>query len=114
MTFPKGRKNPNAGRPPGSPNRSTDRAREAIAQLIDNNADRLMGWLEAVAADNPKDAINAWLAVCEYHVPKLARQELVGKDGEALTINLLRLSDNPQALEDLRLQMNQKTVIEKI
>ena len=105
MAFPKGKPNPNAGRPAGSCNRSTDKAREAIAQLIDGNADRLMGWLEAVADENPKDAINAWLSVCEYHIPKLARQELVGKDGAPLTINVLRLGDDPEALEKARLQL---------
>ena len=59
MAFPKGKPNPNAGRPAGATNRSTDKAREAIAQLVDANADRLMGWLERVAKDDPKAAIRA-------------------------------------------------------
>ena len=47
--------NPN-GRPKGVPNKATTKAREAIAQLVDGNADRLVGWLDRVAEDNPGEA----------------------------------------------------------
>lgn len=86
--------NPN-GRPKGAPNKATTEAREAIARFVDGNADRLQGWLDRVAEDNPLAAINAVRDLLEYHVPKLARTEMqaLDKDGNkadpgySLTIN---------------------------
>ena len=77
-------KPPNAGkgRPPGSPNKATANAREAIARLVDDNAERLQEWLDEIR--ETKGAEAAWrclMDVCEYHIPKLARTELTGKDG---------------------------------
>ncbi|MGB9153119.1 MAG: DUF5681 domain-containing protein [Alphaproteobacteria bacterium] len=80
--------NPN-GRPKGTPNRSTKLAREAIAQFVDGNADRLAGWLDKIAEDSPLAAFNCFMSVCEFHVPKLARQEITGKDGERMQINVI-------------------------
>ena len=65
----------------GSPNRSTALAREAIAAFVDNNADRLQGWLDAIAADKgPEAAFRCFTDLVEYHVPKLARTEVTGQD----------------------------------
>lgn len=86
-------KPPNAGmgRPAGVPNKSTAAARLAIAKFVDGNAEKIQGWLEQVASGvqdeetgkwlvppNPKDAFMMFQALVEYHVPKLARQEVVG------------------------------------
>lgn len=76
------------GRPKGVPNKSTTQAREAIAMFVEGNVDRLNGWLDAIAADNPKDAFDRFMSVVEYHIPKLARQEHVGKDGERLAFTV--------------------------
>ena len=70
-----------AGRPKGVPNKSTTKAREAIAAFVDGNAHMLQEWLEQIAMDEkygPKTAFDCFMAVAEYHVPKLARQEHVG------------------------------------
>ena len=80
-----------AGRPAGSPNKSTSMAREAIARFVDGNTDKMQGWLEQVAngvqeeqtgkwivPPNPEKAFQMLQSVVEYHVPKLARQEVVG------------------------------------
>ena len=72
---PKGFKNPNAGRKKGSPNKATVEAREAIANFVNGNAERLQGWLEAIAKENPAAAFDRFMNVVEYHVPKLARNE---------------------------------------
>lgn len=70
------------GRTAGTPNKSSSLAREAIAAFVDNNADRLNGWLDEIAAENgAKDAFNAFTSLLEYHVPKLVRSEHTGKDG---------------------------------
>lgn len=86
MPARKGQVNPGAGRPPGSANKSTIKAREAIAQFVDGNAQRLNGWLDAIAVDSPKDAFNCFMSVVEYNLPKLARKELVGDPDKPLEI----------------------------
>jgi hypothetical protein len=90
-----------AGRPAGSPNKSTSAAREAIARFVDGNTDKMQGWLEQVANGvydeaegkylvfpNPEKAFQMLQSVVEYHVPKLARQELVGDDKAPVKIQV--------------------------
>jgi hypothetical protein len=97
--------NPN-GRPKGTPNKATMAAREAIAAFVDGNAHRLVGWLDDVAngvpakdkpgeylvAPQPEKAFAMFQSVVEYHVPKLARQELVGNDGGPVQITINKLA----------------------
>ena len=79
------------GRPTGVPNKSTSMAREAIARFVEGNAHKMEEWLIAVAEGkqdpktekwlippNPEKAFGMLQTVMEYHVPKLARTELVG------------------------------------
>lgn len=69
-------------RPKGVPNKATSDAREAIARLVDGNVHRMNLWLDEIHAE--KGAQAAWdcmVDVLEYHVPKLARQEVTGPDG---------------------------------
>jgi hypothetical protein len=80
------------GRPKGSPNKSTAMAREAIASFVDGNAHKMQEWLEQVAKGvkndedkyvvlpNPEKAFGMLQSVMEYHVPKLARTEMVGDE----------------------------------
>lgn len=70
------------GRPKGIPNKATTLAREAIAQFVDGNTDRLQGWLDAIAErEGPLAAFRCLMDVMEYHVPKLNRTEYSGVDG---------------------------------
>lgn len=88
MPFQKGiQKPPGSGRKKGTPHKVTAQARIAIAQFVDGNATRLVGWLDLIAAKDPKQAFDCFMSVVEYHIPKLARSELTGKDGKDLTIN---------------------------
>lgn len=94
MAFEKGHEK-KGGRQPGVTNKATMQAREAIAMFVDNNAGRLQAWLDKIADDNPEKAFNLFQSVIEYHVPKLARTEMTGKDGKDLIppsvqINLVR------------------------
>ena len=74
------------GRSAGTPNKVTAQAREAIAMFVDGNAHRLTEWLNQVAngnedtKPNPAKAFELFQSVVEYHVPKLARTEITGKD----------------------------------
>lgn len=69
-------------KPKGTPNKATANAREAIARFVDGNAEKLQGWLSQIeATDGPKAAFQCVMDLLEYHVPKLARTEITGKDG---------------------------------
>lgn len=92
-SFKKGRK-PGPGRPKGLPNKSTQAAREAIARFVDGNADRLQGWLEEIAQEKGAEAaFRCFTDLVEYHVPKLARTELTGQDGQALVVEITHFAD---------------------
>lgn len=84
MTFKKGEKRPNQGK--RGPGKATIAAREAIGMFVDGNAHRLTEWLDLVAQDNPAKAFELFQSVVEYHVPKLARTELTGKDGGPVVV----------------------------
>ena len=84
-----GKGTPGPGRPKGMANKATQQAREAISMFVDGNAHKLEAWLLAVAdgnleqdiKPNPAKAFELFQSVIEYHIPKLARTELTGKDG---------------------------------
>jgi len=74
---------PGPGRPKGLPNKATTKAREAIANLVDGNIDKVQTWLDEIyTAKGPEAAMNAFTGLIEYHVPKLARTVVAG-DSEA-------------------------------
>lgn len=69
----------------GKPNRASEEARLALARLIDRNAERMQGWLDEIAVERGAQAAwDSFVSVIEYHVPKLARNEMTGKDGKDL------------------------------
>ena len=93
------------GRPAGSPNKATADARQAIAAFVDGNAHRLTEWLDAVAngvkiedpetgaekyavPPNPAKAFDMFQSVVEYHIPKLARQEIAGDPNNPLEVDV--------------------------
>ena len=97
------------GRPPGSVNKATADARQAIAAFVDGNAHRLTEWLDQVAGGvkkevkneegevvgeeyvvvpNPAKAFDMFQSVVEYHIPKLARTELAGDAKNPLEVDV--------------------------
>lgn len=79
------------GRPPGSKNIQTQRMREAMAQLIDNNLDNMTLWLAQIAADDPKAAMDIMIRLSERFIPKLSATAITDGDGgdlfKTLTFN---------------------------
>lgn len=84
---------PGKGRPKGSANKATVNAREAIASFVEGNVGRLNGLLDQIEAqDGPQAAWDCIVDVLEYHVPKLARTEMTGKDGKDLIPGSIELN----------------------
>jgi hypothetical protein len=98
-TFKKGEKRPNQGN--RGPGKATKDAREAIGAFVDGNAHRLTEWLDQVAngdpthdlKPNPAKAFEMFQSVVEYHIPKLARTEVSGKDGGPVVVALTPLDE---------------------
>ena len=84
MAFQKGENGGSNGRKKGSPNKSTSQIKEAYQKLLEDNLDNMSEWLADVAEDNPRQAVELMLKLSEYIVPKLAKQEITGADGEDL------------------------------
>jgi hypothetical protein len=67
--------NPN-GRPPGIPNKATVKIKDAYADLIAGNLDRIQGWLDRVAKDDPGKAIDLLVRLSPFVIPKNVSQEI--------------------------------------
>lgn len=82
------------GRKKGTSNKSTVQAREAVADFVNGNVDRLESWLDSIAEDSPKDAFNCFMSVVEYNIPKLARteQQSLDKNGKPTDFNKIEVS----------------------
>jgi len=77
-----------AGRPKGSQNKTTQEIKQAYQQLLENNLDNMSTWLARMASEDEGKALDYMLKLSEYIIPKLARQEVTGKDGQDLFKNL--------------------------
>ena len=79
--------NPN-GRKKGTLNKNTKQIREAYQKLTEDNLDNMNRWLMQTAQEDPAKALDLMLKLSEYIIPKLARQEIVGNEGEDLFKNI--------------------------
>ena len=87
MAFKKGESGNPAGKPVGALSAAKKNAREAIARLVDVNSERMQEWLDQIAEkDGPMAAWRCMNDVIEYHIPKLSRTEMTGKDGKDLPV----------------------------
>lgn len=97
--FAKGKSGNPKGRKPG-PNKTTRDVREAIALLAQRNVDRVEGWLDEVAEKDPAKAIDLFTKLVDFHIPRLARQEVTGPGGGPLQVErvtfTLDATANPQ------------------
>ena len=73
------------GRPKGAINKTTAEVREAIAAFASANVDQMGEWLNAI--DSPERKLDLFLRAIEYHIPKLARQEMVGDPNAPIIVN---------------------------
>ena len=92
------------GRQAGTPNRTTRRAREVVVEVIENNAERIQGWLDQISkTDGPREALRAYTALLEFAIPKMARNEL-GDNGPTQLIVSWQGSAMPQPPQEADLQ----------
>ena len=84
---------PKGGRPKGMPNKATTTARQLIGQLVEANIPKMSGWLTAIEKEHgPLVAWRCVQDVTEYHVPKLARTEVVGEGGGPVQVTINKLA----------------------
>lgn len=88
MAFKKGESGNPEGRKKGTPNKTTKQVREAYQKLTEANLDNMSIWLSQIASEDPAKAMDLMLRLSEYIIPKLARQEVVGNDGQDLFKNV--------------------------
>lgn len=87
---------PGPGRPKGVPNKSTETVRKAIAMLLERNSEKMDEWLQLVAYGDselgvkpqPDKALDIMQKLAEYHVPKLARTEVVGDKDQPVELKI--------------------------
>lgn len=96
MGLPKGQTNNVNGRPKGVPNKSTTKTRDAVNLLIESKLQTLNKWLDEVAKEDPKGALDIMCKLMEYTTPKLARTEtqLEVTDKKQFTIEVIGESQN--------------------
>jgi len=88
-TFKGGDENINRkGKKPGTVNKTTKHIREAYQKLTEDNLENMSIWLAQIAADDPAKAMDTMIRLSEYILPKLARTELTGNDGDDLFKNI--------------------------
>ena len=87
--FVKGAPRPaKAGRKPGTPNKDVADVRATIKLIAERKVLELETWLNRVARRDPDKAMDLYLKMLEYHVPKLQRTEVTGLDGAAFSVEL--------------------------
>lgn len=72
------------GRPVGATNHTTEEIRKAYQKLTEDNLENMSIWIQQVASENPEKAMDLMIKLSEYVIPKLARTEVTGQDGEDL------------------------------
>jgi len=75
MAFQKGV----SGCPGGRTDPRKTRARIAITRVVEENAERISAWFADIEReDGPKAALDAFIKLAEYALPKLQRTEISG------------------------------------
>ena len=96
--FQKGQSGNPAGRPKGSKNKASIELRKAFEELQARNFVHIEGWLQDVAEEDKAKAVELYLKMTEYIMPKLARTENVHEvDEDSVTgfqINIVRKEDS--------------------
>ena len=94
------------GRKKGELNHTTRDVRLAVGMIAEKNAHKIDGWLTRIARKDPGRALDLYLRMLEYHIPKLSRQEIVKPDtGPSRILDSSQLTAEQR--EQLRLMLAQ-------
>lgn len=75
------------GRQKGTPNKSTSDVRAAIAVFAQAHVGAMSKWL--IEVEDPAKRLDLYLRALEFYMPKLARSEHTGADGNPIAfVNL--------------------------
>lgn len=107
------RRPPNAGkgRKRGVPNKATGDVRTVIAKIAEKNASKIDAWLARIGRKNPAKAMDLYLRMLEYHIPKLTRTEIVkppsSNSGRVIDSSKLTAVEREQMRQIILRQMQQ-------
>jgi hypothetical protein len=82
-----------AGRPKGVPNKATATAREAFAAFVEGNAAKVQALWNRVARNDPARALEIFAKLTEFVLPKVARTEISGPNGQPIAVQRHELTD---------------------
>ena len=81
------------GRKAGTPNKIGREAKEILAEIVNNNADKAQSMLDLIV--DTKDWVNAFLKLAEFVIPKKAAVQVSGETGRSdLKSELEEMADN--------------------
>lgn len=99
-----------SGRKKGVPNKITRDVRMTIALVAEANAPKINGWLARVGKRDPGRAMELYLRMLEYHIPKLTRTEIVkppAGGGRVIDSSKLTAEEREQMRQIILRQMQQ-------
>lgn len=77
------------------------RMRWTITQIIEDNSGRVQEWIDLVAwIDGPKEALEMYIKLLEYAVPKLSRAVVSVEDGGKTQKAELTMAELQQIIKD--------------
>ena len=84
MAAPVGNNYNPAGRPKGSPNRTTQIVRDLFAQILEDEQENFKAALEHLRVNQPKEYVQVITKLSQRFLPEMTRSEISGLNGEPL------------------------------
>lgn len=77
------------GRQKGTPNKNTSEIKDCFEQLLKKNISKLDQWIDAIAIKDPAKALDIYIKISEFILPKLARKEYSQEVKEKISIPVI-------------------------
>lgn len=90
------------------------RMRWSLTQFIEDNADRVQEWIDLVAlVDGPKEALEIYIKMLEFAVPKLSRAEVSVEDGGKTHTAQLTMEELQNIIREARTIEGTATIVKE-